>query len=178
MFTVSPGLWVDDCKWSAEKCVRVQLCFLASILMSGTPSFLITPRLPQKVYQLSTKPTSLTGHTLDSQQLNDNMWLNMSSLVILGSGPEKTTVSDSVLAKVHTHSRLILVTSDWCSWKRWILILLYLHLLVTSSYKFDPTSPTLAPVAFDHGCWCEKCHISLYRAANYQSWFLSGCVTD
>lgn len=31
------------------------------------------------------------GHHLDSQRLNDDMWLNMSSLVMLVRGPEKTS---------------------------------------------------------------------------------------
>ena len=40
-------------------------------------------------------PESFTGHHLDSQRLN------MSSPVVLGGGPEKTTVSDIVFAKAH-----------------------------------------------------------------------------
>ena len=41
-------------------------------------------------------------------------WL--SSLVRFGRGPEKTTESDIVLAKLHTDATLILVTSDWHNW--------------------------------------------------------------
>ena len=51
------------------------------------------------------QPRSFAGHHLDNQRLNDDMRLNISSLVRLGrlgrlvKGPEKTTESDSVLEK-------------------------------------------------------------------------------
>ena len=63
------------------------------------PSLLIRPGLGQKVCQLSMKPTSFAGHHLDNQWLDNDMRLNMWSIVRLGRGPEKTTESDSVLAK-------------------------------------------------------------------------------
>ncbi|KAK0154198.1 hypothetical protein N1851_003710 [Merluccius polli] len=63
--------------------------------------------------QLSMKPTWFAGHHLDSQRWKDAMRLYMTSLVTLGRGPEKTMVSDIVLAYLHTDSTLILVTSDW-----------------------------------------------------------------
>ena len=129
--------WVGNCSnGSAEKCVRLQLRLLVSTLdchglgrlinsaifldmraapsnVGCMPSLLIRPGLPQKVRQLSMKPTSFTGHHLDNQRLNADMRLYMSSLVKFGRGPEKTTESDIDLAYVHTDSTLILVTSDW-----------------------------------------------------------------
>ena len=30
----------------------------------------------------------------------------------------------------------------------------------------------------DYGCWCQELHVSKNRIANYQSRFLSGCVTE
>lgn len=92
-----------------DKCVRLHLCLLASPLgchgfgflinparlediraapssVGCMPSLLIRPGLPQKVCQLSTKPTSFAGHHLDSQQLNANMRLTVSSLVRQGRG--------------------------------------------------------------------------------------------
>ena len=101
--TVSMGLQVGDSKGSGEKHVRLQLCFLASTLscqfgwliypaifldMRADPSLvgwmlslLIRPGLPQRVCQLSMNPTTFAGHHLDSQRLNGDMWLNISSLV-------------------------------------------------------------------------------------------------
>lgn len=58
-------------------------------------SLLIYPGLPLKVFQLSTKPTPLAGHYLDSQRLNEHMRLNISSLVGFGRGLEKTVESTS-----------------------------------------------------------------------------------
>ncbi|TKS65253.1 Receptor-type tyrosine-protein phosphatase gamma [Collichthys lucidus] len=43
------------------------------------------------------------------------MRLNMTSLVTLGRGPEKTTESIIVLAYSHTDETFILVTYDWCN---------------------------------------------------------------
>ena len=43
------------------------------------------------------------------------MRLDISSLVSLGRGPEKTMESDSVLEKAHTKSIQMLMTSDWRS---------------------------------------------------------------
>ena len=129
------GLRVGDCtRGSAEKCVRLQLCFLVPTLdcqvleinciifldkraapsnVGWMPSLLIKPGFPQKGCQLYMKPTWFAGHHLDSQRWKDAMRLYMTSLVTLGRGPEKTTVSDIVLAYLHTDSTLILVTSDW-----------------------------------------------------------------
>ena len=113
------------------------------------PSLLIRPGFPQKVFQLSMKPTSFSGHHLDSQRLNDDMRLYMSSLVRFGRGPEKTTESDIVFAYVHTDMTLIFVTSDWRNRESfpptWITILPYLRLSLASSFKFDSMSPALAP---------------------------------
>lgn len=58
-----------------------------------------------EVLQLSAKPTSLAEHLLDSQRLNDDMQLNMSSVVRYGRGPEET-MSNIVFAYVHTNSTL------------------------------------------------------------------------
>ena len=127
--TVMIGLtWVGDCSnRSAEERVRLRLCCLVWTLgchgfgslvdlarflvrraapskVGWTPSLRIRPGFPQKVDQLSTKPTSLSGHHLKSQRRNDDRRLNMSSLVILGRGPEKTTESDIVFANLHTDS--------------------------------------------------------------------------
>ena len=44
------------------------------------PSLLIRPDLPQKIFQLSMKPTLFAGHHLDSQWLNDDIQLNILSL--------------------------------------------------------------------------------------------------
>lgn len=41
------------------------------------------------------------------------MWLNISSLVTLGRGPEKTVVSKIIFAYAYTDSIVIDVTSDW-----------------------------------------------------------------
>ena len=69
--------------------------------MGWMPSLLIRPGLPYKVCQLSMKPTLFAGHQLDNQQLNDDMRLDILSLVRMGKGPEKTTESDIVFAKAH-----------------------------------------------------------------------------
>ena len=120
--TVSMWFWVGNCSnGSAEKRVGLQLCLLVSTLgchgfgllinsaifldmraapskVGCMPSLLIRPGLPQKVCQLSMKPTSFAGHHLDNQRLNCDMRLYMSSLVRLGSGPEKITESNIVFA--------------------------------------------------------------------------------
>ena len=105
------GLRVGDCtRGSAEKCVRLQLCFLVPTLdcqvleinciifldkraapsnVGWMPSLLIKPGFPQKGCQLSMKPTWFAGHHLDSQRWKDAMRLYMTSLVTLGRGPEK-----------------------------------------------------------------------------------------
>ena len=171
--TVSMRFWVGNCSnGSAERRVRLQLCVLVSTLgchglgrlinfsrfldkraapskVGWMPSLLIRPGFLQNVGQLFTKPTLFSGHHLDSQRLNEDMRLNMSSLVRFGRGPEKTTVSDIVLANVHTDSTLIFVTSDWRNRASlpptWITILLNLRLLLASSFRFDSMSPALAP---------------------------------
>ena len=153
---------------SAEKCLALQLCFLVPTLgchvidlvifldkrdapsqVGWTPSPLTRPGFLQKVCQLSTKPTPFTGHHLDSQRLKDNMRLNMASPDVLGRGPEKTTVSDIDFAKAHTDSTLTLVTSDIRSRESllptWITILLYLGLVLASSFSLESMSPALAP---------------------------------
>ena len=173
--TVSMGFWVGNCSnGSAEKCVGLQLCLLVSTLschgfgfgclinlamfreiraapskVGCMPSLLIRPGFPQKVCQLSMKPTLFTGHHFDSQRLKEDMRLYMSSLIKFGRGPEKTTESDIVFAYVHTDSTLILVTSDWRSRESFpptcITIVPYLRLSLASSFKFDSMSPALAP---------------------------------
>ncbi len=105
--TVSVGFLAGNCpNGSTEKRVGLQLCLLASTLCRGfgsriylarflemraapskvgwVPSLLIRPGLPQNVCQLSTKTISFAEHHLDSQQLSDDMQLNISSLVKLG----------------------------------------------------------------------------------------------
>ena len=99
------GLRVGDCtRGSAEKCVRLQLCFLVPTLdcqvleinciifldkraapsnVGWMPSLLIKPGFPQKGCQLSMKPTWFAGHHLDSQRWKDAMRLYMTSLVTL-----------------------------------------------------------------------------------------------
>ena len=73
----------------------------------------------------------------------------MSSPDVLGRGPEKTTVSDIDFAKAHTDSTLTLVTSDIRSRESllptWSTILLYLGLVLASSFSLDSMSPALAP---------------------------------
>ena len=60
-----------------------------------------------------------------------------------------TTVSDIDFAKAHTDSTLTLVTSDIRSRESllptWITILLYLVLVLASSFSLDSMSPALAP---------------------------------
>lgn len=106
--------------------------------MGWMASLLISPGFPHKVCQLSTDSTSFY-----SQQQNDDMWLNMSSLVRLGRGPEKTVESHIVFAYVHTHSTFILVTCDWHHQESlpptWITVLLCVSLATSS------TSPALPP---------------------------------
>ena len=113
------------------------------------PSLPIRPGFPQKDDQLSMKPTSFAGHHLDSQRLNDDMRLYMSSLVRLGKGPEKITESDIFFAKEHTDSMFNLVTSDWRRRESfvptWRTILANLRLLFASNFKFASMSPALAP---------------------------------
>ena len=76
------------------------------------PPVLSRPDPSWKVCQLSMKPTSFAGRHFDSQWLNVILWLNISSLVRLSRGPEKTTESHSVLVKAHTDSTLTVVTSS------------------------------------------------------------------
>ncbi len=164
--------WVGNCSnESAERRVRQQLCVLDPTLgcdglgwlinlsrfleiraapskVGWMSSLLIRPGLPQNFHQFSTKPTPFSGHHLNSQRLKDDMQQSMSSLVILGRGPEKTSESNIVFAYVHTDSILILVTSDWRNRvllpPMWIMILTHLRLALASSFKFDSVSPTLA----------------------------------
>ncbi len=108
-----------------------------------------SPDCRQIVRQLSTKPTPFSGHHLDSQRLKEGMQLNMSSLIVLGRGPEKNMKPDVVFAHVHTVSVLILVTSNWRNQVSVPLmgmtILPYLRLAFVSSFKFDSVLPALAP---------------------------------
>lgn len=47
---------------------------------------------------MSMKPALSTEHHLNTQQLSDDMRLNMSSLVRLGKGPEKTMQFNKITA--------------------------------------------------------------------------------
>lgn len=58
------------------------------------PSLLIRPGIPHEVCQLSTMLISFA----DNKGLNDNTWLNISSMVRFGRRTEKTTEFDIVLA--------------------------------------------------------------------------------
>lgn len=59
------------------------------------------------------------------------------------------TLSDIVLAKIHTGSILVLVISNWprrvSLTPAWIIILLYLHLSLTSCFKLPSMSPATQP---------------------------------
>ena len=93
----------------------------ANIFCTTALVVVIRPGLPQKVHELSVKPMLFAGHPLESQRLNDDMHLYMSSLVKLGRGPVK-----------------MLVTSDWRNQQSFLLIF-------SQQFKFDSMSPTLTP---------------------------------
>lgn len=129
---------VSNCSnGSADKHVGLPLCLLVSTLywhgfhqlihlsrfldMRAAPSeerqmmsCLIRPGLLQKVCHLSPNSTLFAGYHLNSQQQNNDMQLNMSSLARFGKGPEKILEFDITFAYVHT--TLILVTSKWHNW--------------------------------------------------------------
>lgn len=102
----------DSKKETAERCVRLHLGILGSTLncqglgclirsaifldkrtatskVGWMLSFLISPGLPPKVFQLPILLTLFAGHQLDTQCLNDNMWLYTMWLFRLERGPEK-----------------------------------------------------------------------------------------
>lgn len=94
------------------------------------------------------KPTFLAGHHLDSQRLKDDMQVNMSSLVRVGGGPEKTRESDIVGANVHTDSTIICDFQESYTVQSvpltCFMISLYLWITSADSFKCYFTSPALA----------------------------------